>query len=304
MFQPSSSRISHPFCSACSSMSTPPQFCAPLTVFPSWGLCLKRVSLSPCSITNISLRGALAVKRQHSRKKSGSKIPAWQTNLTKTHQHKQEWWQSIRLNTKLQDSASGGNTERNIFFRGKKKKKKKRHYNSLRNSEVEYTNIPSSCWLFFSQAPEQNNSYGKTQKRCEENILGNQNTFVSLNQWALKNDWIQTVSVAQSAHACSRTRSLGCGGKHGKAGRFFGVQQHAETLASGAIPALSTAAQTCQPAAASHLGDSIPLVLLSSCLSASLLAWEGKSQTRPHVIPCTGMSLLISKIPVAGEDLN
>lgn len=80
MFHPSSSRISHPFCSACSSMSTSPQFCAPLMLFLSWGLCLKRASLSTCSFANISLRGALrrgAVKQQCSRKK-------WEQNISMT----------------------------------------------------------------------------------------------------------------------------------------------------------------------------------------------------------------------------
>lgn len=84
------------------------------------------------------------------------------------------------------------------------------------------------------------------------------------------------------------------------------MQQHAEAPAVGAIPALSSAAQTWQPAAASHLDDSIPLSLLSSCLCSSLLAWEGKSQTMSHMreqAPCTGMSLLTSIVPVA-EDLN
>lgn len=37
MFQPSISRISHPFCSACSSMSTSAQLCAPLVVFSAQG---------------------------------------------------------------------------------------------------------------------------------------------------------------------------------------------------------------------------------------------------------------------------
>lgn len=61
-------------------------------------------------------------------------------------------------------------------------------------------------------------------------------------------------------------------------------------------------ASSCLPPGQQH--PSGPAELLSVCFTSGL---GRKSQTMPHVreqVPCTGMSLLTSVIPVAGEDLN
>lgn len=52
----------------------------------------------------------------------------WQTDLERHHQ-KHERYRNIELNTELQGSAGGENTETNTFFRGRKKKKKRRTEN-------------------------------------------------------------------------------------------------------------------------------------------------------------------------------
>lgn len=84
-----------------------------------------------------------AVKQQCScRKKERAKVtPAWQTDpvhLTETHEQKRKGYRNIKLNTELQDSASGENTETNTFLGGGGVGKK-RHCNSVQKSEVEYT---------------------------------------------------------------------------------------------------------------------------------------------------------------------
>lgn len=61
-------------------------------------------------------------------------------------------------------------------------------------------------------------------------------------------------------------------------------------------------ASSCLPPGQQH--PSGPAELLPVCFTSGL---GRKSQTTPHVgeqVPCTGMSLLTSVIPVAGEDLN